>query len=170
MCDEKFRRNCDLELHIKSFHKVPKSFEWCDKTFVLSWQLKKHQELHTNKMIRFCHYFNNKKECPFEELGCMFLHQNSELCKYDQVCSKQLCSYKHSKSNSKEKETDQTSEEEKVYKFECEYCDFKSDCHNFVPGSYKQQPSRKQRWRCLTRWWPWILNSMLSHFLWPMWS
>ena len=41
MCDKKFQRNCDLELHIKSLHKVPKSFECskCDKTFVLSWRL-----------------------------------------------------------------------------------------------------------------------------------
>ena len=132
MCDEKFQRNCDLELHIKALHKVPKSFECskCDKTFVLSWRLKKHQEIHTSNVTRFCHYYNNNKECPFEELGCMFLHQHSEMCKYDQACSKPLCSYKHPQSNSKENEKDQTFDEVTDFKFECAYCNFKTDCYD----------------------------------------
>ena len=60
----------------------------------------------------------------------MFPHQTSEICKYDQACSKPLCSYKHSKSNSKEKENNETSEEVKDYKFDCAYCNFKSDCYD----------------------------------------
>ena len=47
--------------------------EQYDKTFVLEWRLMKHKRIHKEKNITNCHYFNNKKECPFEEIGCMLL-------------------------------------------------------------------------------------------------
>ena len=66
----------------------------------------------------------------------MFIHRESEKCKFDEMCSKKLCSYKHSKNNltssSSQKEKDfssKTSEPVKEYKFECEYCTFKSDSY-----------------------------------------
>jgi hypothetical protein len=32
--------------------------------------------------VNNCHYFNNDKKCPFEELGCKFLHSVSQICKF----------------------------------------------------------------------------------------
>ena len=139
MCNKGFARNCDLEVHIEDQHKAPKQFECdkCDMRFFLNWRLEKHKTLHTGEVTRKCHYFNNNKKCPFEDLGCMFIHRESEKCKFDEMCSKKLCSYKHSKNNltsssSHEKEKDfssKTSEPVKEYKFECEYCTFKSDSY-----------------------------------------
>ena len=75
-CDEAFEKNCDLESHIEKSHGSVKKIECdkCGKEFVLKWRLKKHQDMHTNQNIRKCHYFNNQKKCPFEAIGCMFVH------------------------------------------------------------------------------------------------
>ena len=96
-CDEIFEKNCDLEYHIERSHKFVEKFECekCCKTFVLKWRFKKHQENHTNQSIRKCHYFNNQKCCPFEIIGCMFLHTLSDKCKYGGKCTKKLCSFQH---------------------------------------------------------------------------
>ena len=64
---------------------------------------------------------------PFEELCRMFLNIKSEICKYDQACSTNLCSYNHSKSDSRETQTDK---HQRKYKFECENCDFKFNSYN----------------------------------------
>ena len=32
--------------------------------------------MHSDKKVRHCHYFRNNIFCPFEELGCKFLHTN----------------------------------------------------------------------------------------------
>ena len=59
--------------------------------------------------MKFCHYFNNDKECPFETLGCMFKHQDAPQCKYSDKCLKTLCQFKH------KEEKDQN---------KCKKCDF----------------------------------------------
>ena len=50
----------------------------CDKSLVLRRTLKKHMHLHTQKNIPTCYYFSNKRNCPFEEYGCKFLHESKE--------------------------------------------------------------------------------------------
>ena len=64
------------------------SCEHCDKQFVLKWRLQKHQQIHTQHKTKKCHYFNNGKICPYENIGCMFEHSSSELCKYGIQCNK----------------------------------------------------------------------------------
>ena len=113
-------KNCELEVHIKNQHEVKEyTCDFCDKTFVLQWRLLKHQENHTNPTWKKCHYFNNEKDCPYEEIGCMFAHEASEICKFGQMCSNKLCSYQHT---SKFK----TSTPKKMK--ECEDCVDKSEC------------------------------------------
>ena len=79
LCDKTFEKTCDLESHIKVDHDSVETLqcEKCDKTFALAWRFKKHQDIHTNKNIRKCHYYNNQKCCPFEVIGCMFDHSLS---------------------------------------------------------------------------------------------
>jgi hypothetical protein len=98
-CDNTFEKTCDLEFHIKVNHDSVETIQCdkCDKTFALEWRFKKHQEIHTNKNIRKCHYFNNQKCCPFEVIGCMFDHSLSAECKYGEKCKKKLCSFQHKK-------------------------------------------------------------------------
>ena len=63
------------------------------------------------------------------------------MCRFDGMCLKNLCAYKHSVHNQtissgmgKEKdvasEIVEDGEEEKDYKFECAYCAFRSDEYN----------------------------------------
>ena len=97
-CEKSFHKNYELESHIKTFHKEVKEYECdkCEKKFVLNWRLKKHKNIHTNggQSVKSCHYFNNKKECPFENIGCMFAHVQSIMCKYNKACRKKLCSFR----------------------------------------------------------------------------
>jgi hypothetical protein len=86
-CHETFDKSCDLEVHIEVHHKLTRQFECekCEKKFVLQWRLKKHQQFHITQNTKSRHYFNNKKVCPFEDLGCMFDHALSGMCKYGKV-------------------------------------------------------------------------------------
>lgn len=102
LCENIFERYCDLEVHIKANHEANRKYECetCGKTFALRWRLRKHLANHTSLTTKKCHYFNNKKSCPFEEIGCMFEHILSEMCTYGKSCSNKLCSYQHEVNNS----------------------------------------------------------------------
>ena len=80
-CEEIIGKNCELELHLKERHDEIEMFNCnkCEKKFVLKWRLTKHQEIHYNPLVIKCHYFNNNKCCPFEEIGCMFEHAFSSV-------------------------------------------------------------------------------------------
>ena len=56
-----------------------------------------HMKNHLNRGSKKCHYYNNDLVCPFQEMGCMFIHEDSPLCRFDGKCSKRLCSFKHRK-------------------------------------------------------------------------
>ena len=96
-CDQTFKKNCDLESHIERIHDLVEKFKCdkCDKCFVLNWRRDKHMKLHTNASVKPCHYFNNGGKCPFEELGCKFLHIVAKLCKSGIKCQRRLCPYRH---------------------------------------------------------------------------
>ena len=98
-CEETFMDNWRLELHMKS-HEEIKTFncEVCDKKFYANWRKNKHQASH-DEQNKFCHYFNNAKSCPFEELGCMYIHKISDQCKFDKNCNFKLCQFQHSRGN-----------------------------------------------------------------------
>lgn len=93
ICDEMFKENCELELHLKT-HQEAETFdcEKCGKTFQLKWRLRKH--MHVHDTYKFCHHFNNNKCCPFEEIGCKFRHELSSTCKFN-TCNNSLCQYRH---------------------------------------------------------------------------
>ena len=94
---KKFTEVWKLEVHLK-LHRDVESFECnvCSKTFHLKWRPSKHRQMHsisnTNKK---CHYFNNDKSCPYQDVGCMFLHQASEACYFDSNCRNKLCPHQH---------------------------------------------------------------------------
>ena len=59
----------------------------CDKEFFLQWRLNQHIKGHAEKERKFCHYFNNFKSCPFEEIGCRFNHDHAAFCKFEKLCT-----------------------------------------------------------------------------------
>ena len=74
-CKEVFNESWKMEVHMKTRDRVnPYKCDICDKEFIMNWRLKKHKTSH-NGSSKFCHFFNNKN-CPFEEIGCMFIHED----------------------------------------------------------------------------------------------
>lgn len=76
-CEATFVRYCDLETHVEENHRDFKGFNCkeCGKTFVVKWRLEKHRRIHTKlTTTRQCKYFASNTFCPFERLGCKFLH------------------------------------------------------------------------------------------------
>ena len=96
ICEKVFCESWSLELHSKSHEEiVPFKCNTCSKQFYSNWRLSKHVLSHGEKG-RFCHYFNNGKTCPYEEIGCKFKHEVSNNCRYDNLCHIRLCQFKHS--------------------------------------------------------------------------
>ena len=84
---------------------------------------------HSIKTTRNCHYFNNCKLCPYEEIGCMFQHRKSVMCKHDKSCKVKLCSYQHKPEIfEKDKECQQNTTENSVTTAD-------SDEHDMDPDS-----------------------------------
>ena len=113
VCGETFSFTHELEIHLKKHEVETLKCEKCDKTFYLKWRLEKHKKAHDLVDIKFCHYFNNSKHCPYDEVGCMFRHDKSQECKFQKECRFKLCQYMHScneKNNLFEKQTDDAME------------------------------------------------------------
>ena len=90
-CGKHFYDESKLNEHVKT-HKTY-SCDECDLEFKYEGILVKHMEAaHENNL--YCHYYNNDKECPFDD-QCIFLHDDSENCKYGKACERNLCMYKH---------------------------------------------------------------------------
>ena len=136
-CSEKFQCHEDLKYHLNNHKNNKETFKCvdCDSEFNEQWKMLAHKENHTkfkcdicekifnsqlikekhvsishDKKILYCHYFNNKKKCPFDD-KCIFIHEDSEICKYGTRCERNMCMYKHEKEDDNEN-------------YECEYCDF----------------------------------------------
>ena len=80
LCEKKFNRFCDMEIHLKTEHKKCQEFlcSKCEKTFVTQWRMRKHISIHRETNTKPCIYFISSVKCPFEELGCKFLHIDPE--------------------------------------------------------------------------------------------
>lgn len=95
VCDEIFAKTNELESHLKNHEVEMFRCSVCEKAFVLKWRLKKHEEAHNRKDVKFCHYYNNDKHCPYEDIGCMFKHATSEMCRFGSRCQNILCQFRH---------------------------------------------------------------------------
>ena len=96
-CEINFNNSYELEQHMVNDHKKQKPYKCdvCQLSFIMKWRFDKHVVVHQNTKIRRCHYFNNKKECPFMKSGCKYLHEISVACKYSDLCTKAMCQYRH---------------------------------------------------------------------------
>ena len=97
MCDIPFKENHEVELHMELVHKRQRQFK-CDKCEMenhLKWRLRKHMAMHEEVEIRKCHYFNNGKVCPFQKVGCKFLHEKADFCEFKENCGREKCQYQH---------------------------------------------------------------------------
>ena len=60
----------------------------------MKWRMEKHTRDHSVD-IKFCHYFNNDKPCPYDKIGCKFKHEISPECRYNLKCTFKLCQFTH---------------------------------------------------------------------------
>ena len=129
-CGKIFDSRLEFELHQK-VHTAIKPFncELCDHTFYTKWRLDKHVRQHGMTSFRYCHFFNNNKFCKYEELGCMFRHNEAPVCPKNTVCRSKLCQFKHI-TVSENFITNMTSLElgniELLRIYTCNKCDFKA--------------------------------------------
>ena len=93
LCDLKFNEEWKMLAHKRSHTKF--KCEKCDKNFQYQVLKERHMKISHGDKLLYCHYFNNKKECPYEK-NCIYIHDDSEICKYDSKCARNLCMYKHS--------------------------------------------------------------------------
>ena len=70
------------------------------------------------KKMRFFHYFNNDKSCPFIEIGCKFRHEIAEKCVHDKSCINHLCQYRHQSVDKKDNKDTANANEIEVDDFE----------------------------------------------------
>ena len=95
-CEISFSESWIYEKHLKT-HNEATSFECteCEKKFYLKWRFSQHMKVHSSPKVKHCHYFNNNKICPFEEVGCKFKHINSIECHNKNSCAIKLCPFQH---------------------------------------------------------------------------
>ena len=95
-CDKEFSEEWKLRAHVKTHSNF--KCEKCEKTFV-NLDIKKKHVLISHENVRlYCHFYNNDKTCPFDD-KCIFLHQDSKFCRYDELCERDFCMFKHIKKN-----------------------------------------------------------------------
>ena len=95
-CEEIFDNRWKLEKHLQSHEEASVlSCNTCGKTFYMQWRLNKHLKMHAETNLKNCHYYNNRKDCPFEEVGCKFAHSFSEKCRLSSNCRRHLCPLQH---------------------------------------------------------------------------
>ena len=119
ICSDEFTALSELRKHKKVHMSGPLQCDVCSKTFNEEWKMNAHAKLHKKyccddcdktfeyqnlkdmhvKIVHqnvklYCHYYNNDKDCPFEE-ECVFLHEDSEDCRYADTCERENCMFKH---------------------------------------------------------------------------
>ena len=79
ICKREFNEQWKLGAHVKTHSNV--KCEWCEESFRYKDLMEKHVKIMHENVKWFCHFYNNDKECP-QGLKCIFLHKDSEYCRY----------------------------------------------------------------------------------------
>ena len=93
-CDE-CGKHVDDKWKLEAHKKNHKKFECdqCSKVFKFKETREKHIKIAHENVKLFCHYFNNDKVCPYKE-ECIFLHEDSNACRYGLSCERNNCMFK----------------------------------------------------------------------------
>lgn len=91
-CEKSFDEEWKLNAHVKSHVKY--SCDKCDQSFRYQEIKEKHVKIMHENLKLYCNFFNNNQKCPFDD-KCIFLHEDSETCRYGKLCERTKCMYKH---------------------------------------------------------------------------
>ena len=102
----------------------------CNKVFQTNWRLAKHLKNHKRKNVRICKYFKKGQFCPFEKVGCKFLHSCSKIeseNKAEKISDDESKDENPFKNNTitmgENDENELGHRNEKLHKRECQGCD-----------------------------------------------
>ena len=112
-CEQTFNEEWKLNAHLKSHKKY--SCDYCERTFKYEDTKEKHVKIAHEDYKLYCHYFNNGKECPFVT-ECVFLHEDSDNCRYGDLCERDFCMYKHVVNTNEDGDDNGDEDEEDVEK------------------------------------------------------
>ena len=91
-CELTYTSENQLSRHKQKHGKF--SCKECDREFNFEGLLEPHIEVVHKTMKIFCHYFNNGKDCPFDE-QCIFAHEDAKDCLFGNDCERMKCMFKH---------------------------------------------------------------------------
>ena len=95
-CERVFNEEWKLTAHSKQHVKY--ACDLCDQTFKTEEVKKIHNKIVHENLKLYCHYYNNGKNCPYDQ-ECGFLHTVAVVCKYGDLCDRQMCMFRHSASD-----------------------------------------------------------------------
>ena len=110
-CDLTYTSEMQLLRHVKKHGKF--SCEECENEYNFTGVLEKHIDVVHKSMKIFCHYYNNKKECPYSD-QCIYAHEDNKDCMYGNDCERIMCMFKHEQHvpDDDESEDEDTDEDE----------------------------------------------------------
>ena len=106
--------------------------EECDKVFNFEILLERHTEAAHEVVEIFCHFFNNDKDCPHQD-QCIFIHEESEICKFGKGCERKMCMFRH--------KVDEDDDESEAEKSDDNESDVKNKPDNLKPSLDKVKQS-----------------------------
>ena len=119
----------------------------CDKIFSCQVIKEKHMSISHDDKIVYCHYFNNGKKCPYEN-KCIFIHEDSEICKYGIKCERIFCMFKHDNKNTDNiaiHDSDANATFENPYLIEPFECDFCGDFITTIKKEFEEHLDEEKR-------------------------
>ena len=96
-CDEECATLKDLQDHKKDHESRDYQCEECEKYFNDENQLEEHMK-------------RKHKKFPFDD-QCVYLHEDSEKCKFGKGCERKMCMYKHEECDDSDNESDDENED-----------------------------------------------------------
>ena len=110
-CKRCFNEEWKLSAHLKCHKKY--TCNQCDKSFKCQDIMEKHIRISHENVKLFCHYFNNGLECPYND-DCIFVHEDSDMCKYGAMCERNNCMFKHEENDDDDNENEELEITEEV--------------------------------------------------------
>ena len=82
-CEKTFNEEWKMDAHVKLHKKY--SCDKCEKSFELKDIRDKHVRIAHEGLKIYCYYCNNQGDFPHED-QCVFLHDDSPMCKFGKLC------------------------------------------------------------------------------------